>query len=158
MGFKWAALGHWVVGLIPGLAMVAAVFAMGMAAERNYGTGAKLVDLRKSLPDQLETARKAGLKAQADVDRPVFDKWDAALAECRLAQSKVSQAAAAAITGSDAFTNTQAAAAYRLGRATCGADHAPATDPAVPADAGGMHDSDEDFAHAFARGAFTPSQ
>lgn len=88
--------------------------------------------LRDSIPGKIAEGKAAGIKAQADADKAAFGQWSASLAECRAARENDTNGAARDLDKARAFTSSQAAAAYRLGRATCsGGGNAKKTDPAT---------------------------
>jgi hypothetical protein len=123
---------------------------------------AQLDDYKAGEPARLLVASNTGAKAQANVDKPAFDKWQAALAAARADASKARNTSAAAITKADAYTSSQTAVAFRLGRATCEDPNAKTSPvpgaPSVPCPAGGVcPDPGADFADIFNPGAYTPS-
>jgi hypothetical protein len=115
------------------------------------------------IPAQLAKARQAGADAQAKADKPEFDKWSAALMQCREARQADTAKETDALSRAATFASTQTSVAYRLGRASCGVtdnaqnpNHAgggPAPGGVRPQAAAGA-----DFRTIFASGAYTPAR
>lgn len=170
-----AFLGPQVAGLVSRLLgpvlMGVGLFAFGFAAAEAWehrppqgfplsivGQGLKTQRdrLAASIPAIKVAARQEGMTAQANADRPAFDKWSAALKTCDAQRTADRDAAAAAIDRARASSSSQASAAYRLGRATCGAPNAASPSPAGPPVAGSVRDA-PDFRSIFGAGAYTPA-
>lgn len=142
-----------------------AIFAVGFGAAEIYEHRApwSLAHQRDHLRDVVvPQARKdgeaAGIKSQAAADKAAFNKWDAALKACRDAAKAARDAEAAKIAAADKFTSAQASAAYRLGRASCGAHDANPNPPPGPVAALGVLRDDTDFASAFGGSAAPPTR
>lgn len=130
--------------IIPALVGAGVVAVGGFAAAEIYehsapwGLGPKLERLRDSIPGKLAAertaGRQAGIKAQTDVDAPAFRAWATRLTTCQGDLKTQRDTAARAITKAEANQSASTAAAYRLGRATCGATDAPP--PPLAADSG----------------------
>lgn len=122
---------------------------------------AKLDDYIAAMPAKVEAARKAGLNQQSAADAPYFAAWAKHVAELDADLKRARDDAAKAVTRQDQFTNVQAAQAFRLGQASCGATNAiPSVTgaPGAPAAPGGVPNGAGDFAALFEPGAFTPAE
>lgn len=121
---------------------------------------AKLDDYIAGMPAQVAAARKAGLDQQSKADAPYFDSWAKRVAADDAALKQARDDAAKAVTKQDQFTNVQAAQAFRLGQASCGAPNATQNIPGIipgPGPGGVSNDAPGDFAALFEPGAFTPA-
>lgn len=142
----------------------AATFALGVAFteafERGspWGLQAAKDRLEASIPGKLAKARQEGAAAQAEADRPAFEKWSADLKACRTARETDATEASRDLAKASTFASTQASAAYRLGRSTCGAKTNANPTPGGPgAVAGGVREQPDDFRTLFGSGAYTPA-
>lgn len=146
--------------LIAGAASIAVGFAAGEAWEHGspWGLAAQRDKLKASIPGKVAQGRQDGADAQAAADKPAFAKWSTDLAACRAGRAADATAASKDLARASTFASTQATAAYRLGRSTCGAktDATPSTGGpiAVP---GGVRDPGADFRSLFSAGAYTPA-
>lgn len=156
-----AALGKYALKALPFAACaVAAVIATEtFEHQAPWGMAHALSREIAAEPAKLAAAKKEGIDAQAATDRASFQAWSSSLEACNSARSAAQEAAAAAQSRADAQTSTQASAAYRLGRATCGGNANASTPshpmPGAPGAAGGVRDDGDDFADAFGSGSFT---
>lgn len=102
----------------------------GIAWEHRGPQGFPLSILGKSLRVQLDEAKaeipvaerrghRAGVKAQADVDRPAFQRFARRIEQCEAVRKDERDSAAAAISRAEALLSDQAASAFRLGLASC---------------------------------------
>lgn len=122
------------------------------------GLKAQLVAEKASEPAKLAKAEQDGANAQALADKAAFGKWDAALKKCSADAKAARDGAAEDLGASEKFANTQASAAYRLGRASCG-DPAHASSPPRPSPGGqpgSVRDASDDLSALVGAGAFTP--
>lgn len=146
--------------LIAGAASIAVGFAAGEAWEHGspWGLAAQRDKLKASIPALVAKGRQDGADAQAAADKLAFAKWSADLAACRAGRAADADAASQDLARASTFASTQASAAYRLGRSTCGAKTDATPLPgAPPADPGGVRDPGADFRTLFGAGAYTPA-
>lgn len=92
--------------------------------------------IRDSIPTREAAAyargRAQGVADQAAVDAAAFASWSAQLATCRTKLDTAQADARAATTRTEAFTRSQASAAYDMGRATCKGGSDANRDPSRP--------------------------
>ena len=118
---------------------------------------AKLDGVIAAEPAKVAAAVQVGIQQQTAADAPAFAKWANSLATCTTDATVARDAAAAALTKSDIFTNAQAAQAYKMGKASCGVTNATfAPNAAGGSKPGGVPDhAGPDFADIFQSGAYT---
>ena len=139
--------------LLGALALVAGGFGAGEAYEHTapWGLEAQRDAARASVLTAEANAAKAGAAGQAAADKSAFDQWAARLDACQASVKTSRDDQASAITAAEKNTSLQASAAYRLGRASCGAPNAPSPPPGSgPRPAGVRNAPSDDFADAFA--------
>jgi hypothetical protein len=134
--------------------------AAGFTTDHKLFDGRELAGARKALPGQLGEAAKMGAEAQTKTDKDAFSQWGVALSDCRRERTEARDAAAAARAQADTYTSQQSAAAFRLGRASCGGTHAtPAPGPDGHNDpAGGVPDGEDDLLGVLKPAAFAPGR
>ncbi len=128
-------------------------FGAGVAATEAYehwvpwGMGHRLTALRDSLPARDAERYSAGARAQKALDENVVEtSWRPALAACQADRTRLSQGAASSITAEQDAAKRSSDAAYRLGRASCGASNGKISSTPTPGSTptGGLPD-DEDL-------------
>lgn len=152
------------VGKLLPLAIGATVlFGVGFGAAEVYehsapwGLRAQRDRIRDSIPEKTRLAFEAGVTAQAQADAPAFAQWRTNLSKCEAARDAARNEAAGAIADANAIARTEAARAFRLGRATCGATDATSPSPGPSPDAGGLL-ADDDLLESYRPGSFTPAR
>lgn len=105
-----------------------------------------------------EDGHRRGAQAQADRDRPAFQRFEARVQQCDAARRSERDQAAEMISRAEARSIDQASSAYRLGRATCEAPHA-IPDPGPGGSLGLVPDdrpATPSFRDLFSAGAYSP--
>lgn len=123
------------------------------------GLKAQLVAEKASEPAKLAAAQQAGADAQAKSDKAAFSQWSAALQKCTADAKATRDSSAQDLVSAEKFATVQSSAAYRLGRASCGApSHGPSSSPGAQpgAQPGGVRNPPDDLSALVGAGAFTP--
>lgn len=140
----------------------AVVFGTGFTAAEVYehkipwGLAHQRDKLRDSIPGVKAAAYKDGAGAQAKADQDGFNKWSAALTACEAKGVAGRDADASALTQLQKFGSTQAAQAYKLGRASCEPSHAQVSPSGGHAAPAGVP-APRDVRTIVSGGAYTPT-
>lgn len=147
------------------IAGAALTFGLGFATCEAYehtipwGMGQQLQRLQDSIPGKIEKAQQDGAAFQARRDAEAFKKWDERLAQCEREKTTASKDAAGYLRTITSSGEKSRAAAYQLGRASCGASNAK-TDHPVPglgAADRGVPDDDQDLRSVLGGASYSPA-